>query len=171
MRALRSVAPYLLVAAAIGAALAIGLEPGGVFAGAVGVALWMAYANRRATGGGGSLEPAQAGSLIEARFDVERHGEDVSALADRLVQQHGLRHVSEDGGIVLSGGSQLWTRLLGGYYVRPTRLPSRVELRATSPDTVEVHVADRLGVAIRDARMRDRYAQLVEELRATAQAS
>jgi hypothetical protein len=63
--------------------------------------------------------------------------------------------------VVLRGGSQLWTRLFGGYFVNPKRLPIEVELRtANGADNgkwaVQLAVRDKLGMAVRDEALEDR---------------
>lgn len=65
--------------------------------------------------------------------------------------------------IVLRSGSQLWTRLFGGYFVNPRRLPIEVELRTANglnndKWTVRLGVRDRFGIAIRDEALEDRFA-------------
>lgn len=70
----------------------------------------------------------------------------------------------------LSGGSQLWTRLFGGYFVDPKRLPVRVELKAIGAEgnggtALELNVRDRLGVAVRDGALEDRYMDAAAAIR------
>jgi hypothetical protein len=77
--------------------------------------------------------------------------------------------------LALLGGSQLWTRLFGGYFVDPRRLPVHVEL-ATRPisdsgrSVVELGVRDRLRVAVRDEALEDRFELAVQKIRNTVQA-
>jgi hypothetical protein len=74
--------------------------------------------------------------------------------------------------VVLKGGSQLWTRLFGGYFVNPKRLPIEVELRTASGAdsgkwTVQLGIRDKLGMAIRDEALEDRFAQVAGSIRET----
>ncbi len=77
--------------------------------------------------------------------------------------------------VALGGGSQFWTRLLGGYFVDPTRLPIRVKLKAigamgsVSP-VLELEVHDRLGVGVRDEALGDRYEQAAANIRSAVEA-
>lgn len=76
--------------------------------------------------------------------------------------------------VVLRGGSHLWTRLFGGYFVDHKRLPIQVELRAIdlagTGAAFELKVRDRLGIAIRDEALEDRYAQAAAEIRSATEA-
>lgn len=72
--------------------------------------------------------------------------------------------------VVLKGGSQFWTRLLGGYFVNPKRLPIRVSLK--TPDAVidqkfivELGVRDRFGVGVRDEALEERFALAAAAIR------
>jgi hypothetical protein len=79
----------------------------------------------------------------------------------------GLRlDLDEGGNSRLEGGSQLWTRLLGGYFVDPSRLPITVKLEESEEPGVplSVDVQDRLGIAVRDEALRRRYAARVGEI-------
>ncbi len=82
-----------------------------------------------------------------------------------------LRRESESSNeVVLRGGSQFWTRLFGGYFVDPRRLPIEVELRTANGTnggkwTVQLGVRDRLGVAARDEALEDRFAQAAGSIR------
>lgn len=67
-----------------------------------------------------------------------------------------------DDSIVLSGGSQIRTRLLGGYFVDPKWLPVVVELKAETDSSgggsrIELAVRDDFGVAVRDEALGDRF--------------
>lgn len=83
----------------------------------------------------------------------------------------GLRQERESSDeVVLRGGSQLWTRLFGGYFVDSRRLPIEVELRTANGAssgkwTVQLGIRDRLGVAIRDEALEDRLAQAAGTIR------
>jgi hypothetical protein len=72
--------------------------------------------------------------------------------------------------VVLRGGSQLWTRLFGGYFVDPKRLPIQVELKAIDAVhggkyTIELKVQDRFGIAIRDKALGERFALAAASIR------
>jgi hypothetical protein len=72
--------------------------------------------------------------------------------------------------VVLRGGSQLWTRLFGGYFVDPKRLPIEIELKAANGATsghwtVQLGIQDRLGVGVRDEALEDRFAQAAGSIR------
>lgn len=75
--------------------------------------------------------------------------------------------------IVAVGGSQLRSRLFGGYFVDPKRVPVRIILEATSDEDgssiLSVEVRDRFGIAIRDSALEERYAQAPETVRAIAE--
>jgi hypothetical protein len=77
--------------------------------------------------------------------------------------------------IVAIGGSQLRSRLFGGYFVDPRRLPVRITIEATpnadGSSTLAVQVRDRFGIAIRDRALEERYAQAAEIVRAIAEPS
>lgn len=66
-------------------------------------------------------------------------------------------------------GSQIRTRLLGGYFVNPRFLPLRVEIK-TDQDSerggwmLQLCIQDTLGIAIRDAAARKRYAMAAAEI-------
>jgi hypothetical protein len=66
--------------------------------------------------------------------------------------------------IILKGGSQLRTRLRGGYFVDPRHLPIRAELRAMNRGNgdcyrLELQIRDTLGMAMRDKALEVRYAK------------
>lgn len=74
--------------------------------------------------------------------------------------------------VVLKGGSQLWTRLFGGYFVNPRRLPIEVELRTANGAesgkwTVQLGIRDKLGIAVRDEALEDRFALAAGNIRET----
>lgn len=65
------------------------------------------------------------------------------------------RETRVPGRVVLRGGSHLWMRLIGGYFINPKRLPVRAELTRSDVSgvdgcVVELAVRDRFGVAVRD---------------------
>lgn len=70
---------------------------------------------------------------------------------------------------VLRSGSQLRTRLLGGWFIAPKHLPKRVHLSAASdPDgsrRLDVRVEDSLGpIAVRDRHFSRRYEAAADEV-------
>jgi hypothetical protein len=71
------------------------------------------------------------------------------------------------------GGSQLRSRLFGGYFVDPRRLPVQITIEATpnvdGSSTLAVEVRDRFGIGIRDRALEERYAQAAEIVRATVE--
>lgn len=75
---------------------------------------------------------------------------------------------SSDSKRLFRRGSQLRTRLLGGYFVNPRFLPLQVEVE-TKHDSGEcwklnVCAQDTLGVALRDSALRKRYALSASEI-------
>lgn len=71
--------------------------------------------------------------------------------------------------IVLSGGSQIRTRLLGGYFVDPKWLPSVVELKTAKGSVgagcrVELDIRDDFGIAVRDDALRGKFEQVAGNL-------
>lgn len=74
--------------------------------------------------------------------------------------------------IILRGGSQLWLRLIGGYFIHPKRLPIEVELSATpahgdEKTAVQLGIRDTFGISIRDEALEDRFTQAAESIRGT----
>jgi hypothetical protein len=72
--------------------------------------------------------------------------------------------------VILTSGSQLWTRLFGGYFVDSRRLPIEIHLKTLNGDpgggwTVQLEIRDRLGVAVRDKALVDRFAQAAGSIR------
>lgn len=66
------------------------------------------------------------------------------------------------GRVVLRGGSHLWMRLIGGYFIDPKRLPVRAELTRSDVSgvdgcAVELAVRDRFGTAVRDEALEERF--------------
>ena len=120
------------------------------------------YPSSRAPGHPYSISHAWA---VDQRADLT---EIARALNDNGL---GLRQESESSDeVVLRGGSQLWTRLFGGYFVNPRHLPIEVELKTANGTgsgkwTVQLGVRDRLGVAVRDEALEDRLAQAAGTIR------
>ena len=66
----------------------------------------------------------------------------------------------------LRSGSQLRTRLLGGYFVAPRHLPIKVSWSQTRQEPNEIYVEDGLGpIAIRDRALAKRYEMRVAQIR------
>jgi hypothetical protein len=82
------------------------------------------------------------------------------------VESIGLRLESAAGaGAQLAGGSQLRSRLLGGYFVDPARLPITVTILPGPHGTLTVQVRDRMGpIAVRDPALESRYALRVAQI-------
>jgi hypothetical protein len=152
------------------AAISPGALVAAVAAGLLGVLAVGFVVNRR------SSEPALDGEKPRSaggRFEwswtqpAARRGGDLTGVARMLEADAGLaQHLQDSGRLVLTGGSQLWTRLFGGYFVDLRRLPVEVDL-ADVDDSGELQltVRDRMGPAVRDARLRERYAERASEIR------
>lgn len=120
------------------------------------------YPNERAAGGPYTVSHAW---MVDQRTDLPQIA--------RVLNDKGLALEQESESpnqIVLRGGSQFWTRLFGGYFVDPKRLPIEVELKAANRVsngkwTVQLGVRDRLGVAVRDEALNDRFAQAAGNIR------
>jgi hypothetical protein len=66
----------------------------------------------------------------------------------------------------LRAGSQFQTRLLGGYFVDPARLPISVTLTEPPSGGVEARVEDSIGpIAVRDRALEARYALRAAQIR------
>jgi hypothetical protein len=98
---------------------------------------------------------------------------DLEAISDALSQLE-LRSDPETApatnSVVLRGGSQLWTRLRGGYYVAPRRLPVKAELSVEANGaghqcTLKLKVFDTLGFSLRDAKLKERYAEAASDIK------
>lgn len=114
----------------------------------------------------------RAGAPYSVSYRWRTHQKpDLADLCQVLIR-HGLIGTVESQAsneVVLRGGSQLWTRLLGGYFVNPRRLPIRVALETEDAGheefIVELGVRDRLGVGIRDGALKDRYMRAMTGIR------
>jgi hypothetical protein len=126
--------------------------------------------NRRSSG---SPVDAEARHSSGGRFEwswtrpTARHEGDLTAIARMLEDDAGLQGELRDSRrFVLKGGSQVWTRLRGGYFIDRHRLPIEVDLaESAASGEVELTVRDRMGPAVGDARMRERYAERASEIR------
>jgi len=83
---------------------------------------------------------------------------------DRLLwfcQQHQMRVVSDLNGVLaVEQGSQLKTRLLGGWFVGPESLPKRAQLRCDPMPIgarVVVRIEESLGFGLLDGILKDKY--------------
>lgn len=164
---------YVVAGAALGTSLVNGhLLVAAVAAVVVVLALVAAMADQRGRSPRAKSQGKTAfGKPYSAVFSwkVER----APSVADTLqaLSNESLTLVSQSqspGKIVLRRGSQLWMRLLGGYFIRPKRLPIEVELRtATSTPgcLVELEVQDKCGIAVRDDALRERFALAVADIR------
>jgi hypothetical protein len=111
--------------------------------------------------------PSTPADARHAQFDTEpfrftstwrlEDKPNLTAIQDALISL-GLRTESSgsrSGSLVMVGGSQLWTRLFGGYFVSLDKLPLRVELSTSHHGDaawqLELTVSDRFGWALRDA--------------------
>jgi hypothetical protein len=113
-------------------------------------------------------KPAEAGGFFDpfAWTILAPGGLTLADAAGRL-RSIGLR-LDHDGGAraELSGGSQLQTRLLGGDFVDPARLPIAITLEAAaSGGSLTAKVEDALKFGVRDHRLESRYALRVAEIR------
>lgn len=95
---------------------------------------------------------------------------DRAALEAALLER-GLRidqNASSESTVVFRGGSQLRTRLLGGYFVSPRNLPVRAELillaNGARAGEVKLRVHDSLGIGVRDRALEKRYAHAATEI-------
>lgn len=78
------------------------------------------------------------------------------------------KDASSESKLVLRGGSQLRTRLFGGYFVAPSYLPVRAEVKLpfceAETSEVELRVEDALGIGVRDRALQERYELAVGEI-------
>jgi|SRR6188768_3549319 len=120
----------------------------------------------------------RAGDPFSFRYTwtTERQIGDVGDIVKQL-ESLGLRsEVGTDSAssVVLRGGSQIQTRLFGGYFVNPKRLPVQVDLEIISSDgngqrKLGLKIHDTLGVAVRDKGFEDRYARAACDIRRTVE--
>jgi len=84
------------------------------------------------------------------------------------VRSIGLRLVLDGGHTArFEGGSQVRTRLLGGYFVNPIHLPITVTVTETdaSDDALIIEIRDRLGpIAVRDRAFESRFELRAQEI-------
>lgn len=165
-------AVFVVAVVVIGTAVAVG---SGLLSAAVliGIAFFALLLMRGRRGAKGSSDvPGQPTGTSFSFYRVlsVRTAPDRSALEAALVD-HGLkvdRGASSGSIVAVSGGSQLRTRLLGGYFVTPSSLPIRAEVTLPTHDgpalEVKVRVQDRLGIGIRDRALKRRYEAAAEEV-------
>ena len=145
-----------------GSALGAGAVTGSSFVASVAaiaaivgvIVFWDRKKPRRETTGQTRSKPGAPYSA-SYRWEVAR-SPDLTVLLEALNQQGMELSVESQSParIKAKGGSQLRTRLLGGYFVDPRQLPVVVELEAARGQgdgggRVELEVRDRLGVAVR----------------------
>jgi hypothetical protein len=152
------------------AAISPGGLVGAVIAGLLGCAAVAFVANRRASEPTLDGEtPRSAGGRFEWTWTRSRGYAPLEDIAQRLQRDASMRQERHNPShVVLKGGSQLWTRMFGGYFVDPRRLPVEVDLRGVANSNgaaLTVTVRDRMGPALRDARMRERYAERAANIR------
>lgn len=94
----------------------------------------------------------------------------------RLLAEMGLRvgKAADSGGkLVFQGGSQVRTRLFGGYFVAPRKLPIQATLRTTNAEStqvrLELEIQDTLKIAIRDEALEKRYVKAAADIRAAVE--
>jgi hypothetical protein len=139
---------------------------GGAIAGIAGVLLIVGFVNWR------------EGRKPEARIPVgsRQRGEPLSwtyttGSSDffHALEELGLHATSDSGSVAhLEGGSQVKTRLLGGYFVKPSDLPITVLVSPSSAPGghQSIEVRDRIGpIGLRDRALAGRYAMRAEEIR------
>ncbi len=140
----------------------------GLLIGLALVAVWRLPGGRREQGAE-VIPAAEEGSLAQAyswQFEVAANRSRSDAIA--ALQRGGLHLETDDEDeACFEGGSQVRTRLLGGYFVVPAHLPITVILtRSSSAEgAFAVEVRDRLGrVALRDRAFESRYELRVREI-------
>ncbi|HET7416062.1 MAG TPA: hypothetical protein VFJ61_00330 [Solirubrobacterales bacterium] len=120
-----------------------------------------------------NLEPrAQraAGRPFSFHSDWSVEGPPDRVQLEAALEREGLtieKSTSTETTLVLRGGSQLRTRLLGGYFVSPKSLPIRAEVHLPVNDgagKVELRVEDSLGFGVRDGALRKRYELAADQL-------
>jgi len=162
----------VVAVAALATAVAVG---NGIVAAIVGIGAGLVVSAFWRSGDGESQSPGPRqqrapGSPFVFRFSwavAERP--DLKSVEGRMIR-YGLkpdsRAVSGDG-IALKGGSQLRTRLLGGYFVDPKHLPARAELTYDDRDEsrLDLQVRDTIGVAVRDRALEVRYEKAAAGIR------
>lgn len=168
----------VIAAAVLGAAVISGDSPLVAVLAILVVGVISAFvAGRRSRSSEGGLQrKRQRGEPITVSYIWKCSSRpDLTGLA-QVLNREGLTREGEDQSselVVLHGGSQLWTRLWGGYFVDPRRLPVRAELRAIRVDgssVLELDIRDRLVIAVRDEELEERYAQAAENIRTAVEA-
>jgi len=85
----------------------------------------------------------------------------------KFLNQHSMKLVSTQAGeITCEQGSQLTTRLLGGWFVNPMGLPKRARIRlhpTTSGIQIEAAIEETLGVGWLDPKFQRRYEDYFRE--------
>ncbi|OWK45141.1 hypothetical protein [Fimbriiglobus ruber] len=98
---------------------------------------------------------------LEDRWDVDRGLESTRKRVLRFLDDVDMKVIEDDDEkIVAKQGSQLKTRLLGGWFVSPESLPKRatIRLRETSEGTrVKAVIEESLGFGILDPILKGKY--------------
>lgn len=182
MGTLRYNASAVVVVVATSVILAI-LRGRGILVGAVALAIVLVVMSRsmRKNPRGDSADvdhrPVSfGGSAISYCFRADASSERLSEVVRKLEGQ-GLavdrRQPPGDCEVVLRRGSAIAVRLLGGYFVDPTRLPLAVSIDKLSSDPAAstsrtFRVEDTMGrITLRDPRIEDRYRAVAEEISAS----
>jgi hypothetical protein len=125
--------------------------------------------------------PDESSSHDPARFNAEpftfhfawslTQKPELGTIEDRLAVQ-GMtpeRDESANADLVMRGGSHLWTRLFGGFFVSLDRLPMRAEVTLSKGTgavwKLDLQISDRLGLAIRDATRERRFKMAAERIK------
>lgn len=140
---------------------------------AVSVVVLGALIARTSNSGKHSQEKRTPGEPYSAEYGWEVNAtpdlEEIAHALDR--EQLGLRPTSQSQhSVTLRGGSQLWLRLIGGYFINPRRLPVQVELASirtpgSEKAKVQLKVQDTFGIAVRDEALEDRFMQAAANIR------
>lgn len=171
------------IAVVVVAGLATALVTGnGLVAAVTGIVVALAVSVAAAARSSKPLGDAQtqvkraSGDPIAFKYAWELEQSPDLGQVSQALAHHGLSlspDTSSGSKMIFRGGSQLWTRLRGGYFVDPKRLPVVVELTVTSEESengqhrLDLCVSDTLGVAVRDQGLEERYKQAADSIRET----
>jgi hypothetical protein len=166
---------FVIVAAGLGAALIVGNEViAAVFAVMVSLGIFAAIARGTKTEEMRRSQKEKKYPFAYA-FSWKLHaGPDLDQVAQSL-ERCGLtvEEPSSVAGLSLKGGSQLRTRLFGGYFVAPRYLPIKAQLKVRTDEAMgsklELVVRDTLGIAVRDGALEERYEQAADSIRAAVE--
>ncbi len=160
----------VVVAAGVGAAWFKGASPVAAAVGvSVGLALVTFWRNSPGPKNSSDVRISDRRPGEPFRWGFHAAGDRSRSDAVDSLRSFGLRLDLDEGhNVRLESGSQLRTRLLGGYFVDPKHLPLTVHVEeSTDPDALlSIQVEDRLGaVAVRDQALKARYELRVEQIR------